>query len=86
MKRKKHMQDNNKLREWMFILFLVSIPVAFLGILWVGLLYFLMCILDVVDSYKRNIQRDIRGYISIILNFLISIMFCLMGIADMLLD
>lgn len=81
------MQDNNKLREWMFILFLVSIPVAFLGsILWVGLLYFLMCILDVVDSYKRNIQRDIRGYISIILSFLISIMFCLMGIADMLPD
>lgn len=81
------MQNNNKLREWMFILFLVAIPVAWLGsIFGVGLLYFLMCILDVVDSYKRNIQRDIRGYISLILWFLISIMFCFMGIADMLLD
>ena len=28
-KEEEHMQNNNKLREWMFILFLVSIPVAF---------------------------------------------------------
>ena len=78
---------NDKIWDWVFALFLLSIPVAFLGgsFLWVGLIYLLICILDIVDGYKRNIRRDLRGYITIILGLFISIIFCFVGAADMLL-
>ena len=80
------MQDD-KLWNWIFALFLISIPVAFLSdsFLWVGLIYLSICILDIVDEYKRNIRRDLRGYITLIFGLFISILFCIIGAADMLL-
>lgn len=71
----------NNLWNWIFGLFLLSIPLMFLGNPFViGLIYLLICILDVVDGYKNNIRRDLRGYIVIILSFFISILFCITGI------
>ncbi len=77
---------NNKIWDCMFGLFLLSIPLMFLDNgLCFGLVYLLMCILDIVDAYKRNIRRDLRGYIVLILSLLLSILFCFIGIANLLL-
>lgn len=78
---------NDKTWELMFGLFLISIPLMFLGnILVIGLVYLLICILDIVEKYRNGIERDLRGYIVLILSFGLSILFCLIGIANIYLS
>ena len=75
---------DDKLWNWIFALFLISIPVAFLGnFLIMGLIYLLMAVLDLIAGYNRNGRRDLRGYISLILTFLYGVLFLIIGIADM---
>lgn len=76
---------NDKIRDFVFVLFLINIPLTFLGnFLLNGLIYLFVFIFDMIDSYRRNVRQDLRGHIAKIFNLLFAIFICLVGIADIL--
>lgn len=76
---------NDKIRDFVFVLFLINIPLIFLGnFLLNGLIFLFVFIFDMIDSYKRNVRQDLRGYISSIFALLFAVFVCLAGIADII--
>lgn len=67
------------------MLFLINIPLIFLGnFLLNGLIFLFVFVFDMIDSYRRNVRQDLRGHITRIFNLLFAIFICLVGIADIL--